>query len=89
MGYKKEVTMGDFIAFLVFVGLLAGGIWVVVNFWPVLLVLAIIGVVALIAHAYEPPPDPRREIREAQEQAEREIHNAGKAYRKRVSNLTK
>jgi hypothetical protein len=89
MGYKKEVTMGDFIAFLVFVGLLAGGLWVVVNFWPVLLLLAIVGVGVFIAHVYEPPPDPRREIREAQEQAEREIKSAGKAYRKRVKDLTK
>jgi fatty acid desaturase len=78
-----------FLAFAVFVGLLAAGAWVVINFWPVLLILAVVGVVALIAHAYEPPPDPRREIQEAEQEAKQAINSAGKAYRKRVDDLTK
>lgn len=82
--------MDDFLGFLVVMGVvLAGGAWVVINFWPVLLILAFVGVGVAIAVNYEPPPDPQREIRQAEEEAKRAIDSAGKNYRKRVNDLTK
>lgn len=72
-----------------FLLLLWGAGAVIINFWPVILILTVIGVVVLIAHAYEPPPDPKREIREAEREAKQAINKAGKAYRKQVNDLTK
>lgn len=79
----------DFIVFVIFILVLWGIGWLVINFWPILIILAFVGVGVFIAHVYEPPPDPRREIQDAKNKAMQDIDKAGKAYRKQVKDLTK
>lgn len=80
--------MDHIIGVLVF-GLMVGAALILYEYWPIFLLLALISVVVVIAYNYEPPPDPRREIREAEQEAKQAINSAGKAYRKRVNDLTK
>jgi hypothetical protein len=81
--------MKDEIGCVFFILLLWGAGWAIVNFWPVLLILAAFGVMIAIAAAYEAKPNPQREIRKAEQEAKREINKAGKTYRKYVKDLTK
>ena len=63
--------------------------WVLVNYWPIVLGVVLVGGIGAAAYAFRPPPDPKNEINKAAREAEKSISKAGKAYRKRVKELTK
>lgn len=64
-------------------------VWLVINYWPIILGLIVVGTIIAVAVTYEPPPDPKKEIRKSSDQAVRNIHAEGAAYRKRVKDLDK
>jgi hypothetical protein len=75
--------------FIVSLLILAGIVWLVINYWPIILALIVVGVIIYVAVTYEPPPDPKREIRQSTDQAVRNIQAEGAAYQKRVGDLDK
>ena len=48
---------------LILLAILAGIVWLVINYWPIILGLIVIGGLIYAVVNYEPPPNPKKEIR--------------------------
>lgn len=77
--------MGEFIAFLIFVGL----IFLAIKYWPITLALIALAIIIAIIAKYEPPPDHQKDIQREGHNAKDDIDNARRDYRKRVDDIAK